>query len=241
MANFNTHLVGAAAVSGLAATCCLGAQLASPKTVLLYFSMGTAGGLLPDLDSDKSIVSRILFNTLSVYFSFLLMFTQATHYSVIELLMIFGLGFALANLFVSYGFERLTIHRGMFHSIPAGFAFWFFISFLTYKLAPLSEVQAWLCGFFVFLGYIVHLILDEVYSVDLMNKRIKRSFGTALKMANAKDPAATIFTYIIMFAALYLSPAVSDFYDMVTSAETYQVLRDNLFPTGTWFRGFPGG
>jgi hypothetical protein len=31
------------------------------------------------------------------------------------------------------------------------------------------------------IGYLTHLVLDEFYSVDLFNRKIKRSFGTALK------------------------------------------------------------
>jgi hypothetical protein len=31
------------------------------------------------------------------------------------------------------------------------------------------------------LGYVTHLVLDEAASVDLLGRRVKRSFGTALK------------------------------------------------------------
>ena len=36
-------------------------------------------------------------------------------------------------------------------------------------------------GLFVSVGYVIHLVLDEIYSVDLTGARVKRSFGTALK------------------------------------------------------------
>ena len=56
MANFNTHLIVASTASGLTATGLMGAGVAEPREVLLYFSAGTLGGLLPDLDSDNSIL-----------------------------------------------------------------------------------------------------------------------------------------------------------------------------------------
>ena len=33
----------------------------------------------------------------------------------------------------------------------------------------------------VILGFLSHLLLDEMFSVDLRGTRIKRSFGTAMK------------------------------------------------------------
>ena len=44
------------------------------------------------------------------------------------------------------------------------------------------EGVAWLAGAFMFAGFITHLTLDEIYSVDVMDTRIKSSFGTALKL-----------------------------------------------------------
>ena len=37
-------------------------------------------------------------------------------------------------------------------------------------------------GLFVLIGFIIHLVLDEIYSVDVEGAVIKKSFGTALKL-----------------------------------------------------------
>ena len=46
----------------------------------------------------------------------------------------------------------------------------------------------------VFLGFILHLALDELYSVDLMGRRLKKSWGTAMKFFG-KDSVSNIVTY----------------------------------------------
>lgn len=235
MANFNTHLIVAAAGTGLVATGCLGAEIASPREVVLYFSLGTAGGLLPDVDSDSSIISRIMFNCIAVYASFLLMFTQASRFAVIELIMVWLLAFFLINSVLVSLFENFTVHRGMFHSIPAAFAIWFATNTMAFWLGKATDLQAWFCGLFVFLGYIIHLCLDEIFSVDLMNRRIKRSFGSALKAHNPKDVPSTVITFALMTFLFFMNPAPWDFIETLTSGNTYATLTNNLFPDGPWF------
>ena len=64
MANFNTHLAVAAVGSGLCATVALAGH-AAPQNYLLTLTLaGTIGGILPDIDLDKAIPSRILFSAL---------------------------------------------------------------------------------------------------------------------------------------------------------------------------------
>ena len=85
MANFKTHISVAAAVSGTLAIGCLGGGIASRNEVLLYFTLGTIGGILPDVDADNSIPVRFLFSTLAIIFSFLAMFSKIDAYSLLEL------------------------------------------------------------------------------------------------------------------------------------------------------------
>ena len=47
------------------------------------------------------------------------------------------------------------------------------------------------------MGYLMHLVLDEAYSVDFNNKRIKRSFGTALSLYK-KNRFINIFCYTLL-------------------------------------------
>ncbi|MBS1221254.1 MAG: rane-bound metal-dependent hydrolase, partial [Proteobacteria bacterium] len=123
MADFNTHLMGAAAVSGLAATALVMTGMFPHQAVIGYFVLGVIGGLLPDLDSPTSVPIRIAFAALAVVAGFLVVFTFGRRYSLVELVILwFG-----CFLFIRYGlfnlFDRVTVHRGLIHSIPAGVSF----------------------------------------------------------------------------------------------------------------------
>src|SRR5215469_7081608 len=83
-------------------------------------------------------------------------------------------------------FARFSYHRGIWHSLLA-MAFCAFVTAGVYsRLLQRDEGVAWLAGGFMSVGYLTHLILDEIYSVDVMDTRIKASFGTALKLVDAK-------------------------------------------------------
>ncbi len=96
-------------------------------------------------------------------------------------------------------FKRITVHRGMLHSVPftllfAEIVFWF--------VQPFSmEVRLLLAGT-AWTGALSHLLLDEIYSVDFDGKqlvRLKRSFGTAFKFWDSRYPVTSAFLYILVF------------------------------------------
>jgi len=77
-------------------------------------------------------------------------------------------------------FRRFTKHRGMWHSIPAALI----AGLATFLVCGCPELgvrvfKAWA----VVIGFVSHLVLDEIYSVDWRGRkiRVKSSFGTALK------------------------------------------------------------
>ncbi len=77
--------------------------------------------------------------------------------------------------------KRYTVHRGMFHSLPAAVIF----GEIAFLLASGDDVRlrAYKAGAVV-LGYLSHLLLDELYSIQWSHGRLrlKNSFGTALKL-----------------------------------------------------------
>ena len=108
-------------------------------------------------------------------------------------------------LFIRFGLTKFiqayTVHRGMWHSIPAAAI----AGLVTFWLCscPEQHVQLYKAGAVV-AGFVWHLILDEIYAVQARGIRLrtKKSFGTALKMFS-KSPWANISTYgklIIMIA-----------------------------------------
>jgi hypothetical protein len=67
-------------------------------------------------------------------------------------------------------------------------------------------LHCWLSGFFIGFGFLVHLLLDELYSVDLTNRRMKKSFGTALKLYSYRNKTSSILMLICTLALAWITP-----------------------------------
>ena len=235
MANFKTHLAVAAVGSGLLATVCLGAGMSSPEEVVTLSAVGTMGGLLPDIDLDHSSPTKLMFTALAIVFAFLVAFNRAAHYSIVELWLVWGLSYAAVRYLAWRMFSELTIHRGIFHSLVAALFFWFLATSLSYYLFDLSALFAWSVGFFIFFGYMLHLLLDELFSVDLLNSRLKSSFGTALKVADFNNARTSLMMTTAALLTFFATPSAQQFTAWVMNKQTYINIADRFLPEGMWF------
>jgi len=138
-------------------------------------------GMLPDLDSDNGVPLRETMAFTAAIVPMLLVGhfeTLALSYDAMVLVAV------SMYLFVRFGITRMirkyTVHRGMFHSVPAGLIF-AGLAFLVCGTAPI-EIRCYKAGG-VMAGFMSHLLLDEIYSIEWKGGcwRFKRSFGTALK------------------------------------------------------------
>lgn len=235
MANFNTHLFVASTCSGVASGTLLVAGLAQPNEALLYFILGSVGGILPDMDSDNALIIKLIFNFLAVYCSFLIVFVLIGRFSLAELLLIWLLAF----LSVAYGvagiFRKWTVHRGLFHSFPAAILGAASTVALAFHFFHLTQITAWFAGIFLWLGFLSHLILDELYSVDLTNRRIKKSLGSALKLADSKNPLGSLLLYALVIGVLWMGPSPVEFWLEVQQKIGNTHLTMRLLPHGKWF------
>ncbi|CAN2041360.1 inner membrane protein [Candidatus Magnetomoraceae bacterium gMMP-15] len=238
MADFKTHLCAASVISIVNSTILFGAGIASSGNVIMYFSLGIVGGILPDVDSNSSIPLRIMFNFFAVFFSFLAMFSQIKSYSIVELLLVWLAIYLVIRYLLFKVFKQFTVHRGLFHSIPAGFFFGFLTAAVSYHIYNVDAVNSWMNGFFICTGYIVHLIMDEIYSVDLVNTTLKRSFGSALKLFNVKKWRLYLFLYLSVIAMYYLAPGPETALDRLFNLETYQNIKNSFLPEDKWFENF---
>ncbi|OHB82807.1 MAG: hypothetical protein A2V98_14785 [Planctomycetes bacterium RBG_16_64_12] len=116
------------------------------------------------------------------------------------------LGGALVYVFVRFGLgellRRYTVHRGMFHSLPAAVIF----GEVAFLLSCGSDVRIRLYeAGAVVIGYVSHLVLDELYSFQWHRGRLrlKKSFGTALKMFSHKW-WANVSTYVKLALLTYI-------------------------------------
>ncbi|WP_462322070.1 metal-dependent hydrolase [Halochromatium sp.] len=181
MANFRSHLTVGALVSGVAAFASYGEGLSNAVETQALFVLGTAASLLPDIDADDSKPVRGLFNIVGIVVGFMVAFRLAGRVGLFEQVGIW-LGSALLIAFpLRWAFAKLTVHRGIWHTLLMAIVITLTVTVVADSLLRLGPVLAWLAGGFVLLGYFTHLTLDEVASVDLLDRRVKRSFGTALK------------------------------------------------------------
>ncbi|MGE3536760.1 MAG: metal-dependent hydrolase [Candidatus Tectimicrobiota bacterium] len=235
MANFKTHLSVAAALSGAITTGFLVVGVTPPRDVWLYFTMGTLGGILPDIDAHHSIPGRMLFSFFALVSAFLVLFSRAALYSIVELVVLWLGTYIGVRYIVFQMFARFTVHRGVFHSLLAAAFFGLLTTCLAAHLFHLPPFMAWMSGLFISIGYLVHLILDEVYSVDLTGARVKRSFGTALKVMSGNMRATSVLL-LATIAVFCLTPSAEKFVQTVLSFQTYKSVKMKLLPHHGWFK-----
>lgn len=181
MAGFKTHLtVSTIAGVGYGAAAYLYYHVPLP-TCLLAGGLCSVSGMLPDVDSDSSRPLQESLAFASAVVPMMLVERLRQLDASPEMTVLYG---AAVYLFIRFAFgewiRRYTVHRGMFHSIPAALIFGELAFLVTSGDVNLRVYKAG--G--VFIGYLSHLILDEFYSIEWYRGRLrlKSSFGTALKL-----------------------------------------------------------
>lgn len=153
----------------------------SIESGLLAGGLCSVAGMLPDLDSDSGIPLRETSLFIAAIAPMLMIdrFRDMglTHeaMALAAMLVYIGIRFVAVEFF-----RRYTVHRGMWHSIPAAVA----AGLGAYLIMPCpSEAMRVYKSLAVFVGFMTHLILDEIWSLDFSRgrMRVKKSFGTALK------------------------------------------------------------
>ena len=183
-----------------------------PSTAFVGAALTTVGGLLPDLDSDSGVPVRELFSLTAVLVPLLMWRRLMNANFSDEDLFLFLVGIYVT---IRYGlsrfFKRITVHRGMFHSIP-GMLIVGLVVYLSYQ-HPSLRTRLFL-AFGVMIGFLSHLVLDELCSVDFQGLTIKlnKYAGSAVKFFSPSIIGTTC-TYLILLGLGYL--AVLD-YERIT-------------------------
>lgn len=202
MAGFSTHISVSTAV-GVGYGLWLHSQFELPwTTAAVTGGLCAVSGMLPDLDSDSGIPARETIGFTAAVVPMLLM-NRFYHVGMnFEQMLLIGIPL---YLFIRFGLGTLlkefTIHRGMFHSIPA----MLLAGFLTFLISDsaTTTLRA-LKGVAVSLGYLSHLVLDEIWSVEvsMTGTRLKSSSGTALKFFS-KSPFANSMCWGLLILVGY--------------------------------------
>jgi membrane-bound metal-dependent hydrolase YbcI (DUF457 family) len=169
-------------------------------TCALAATLCSVSGMLPDLDADGGtpLHESVAFAAAAVPVMLDDRFRQWgwTHESII-------LAGALVYLFIRFVLchvlQHFTVHRGIFHSLPVALIFTE-IAFLVCTTGDIN-VRYYKAGG-VLLGFMSHLILDEIWSIDLRHFRLKSSFGTALKLWSESKIATGMAYLIVAFTTL---------------------------------------
>jgi hypothetical protein len=239
MANFNTHFTVAAGASAVVSATLLSMEVVTPEQAVIAFGLGTLGGLLPDVDSAHSTSIKVGFNVLSLLMTIMLIFVKSSSYSLIEMGIVASLVFVgIRYAFLEF-FRKISKHRGMFHTVPVALIWGIVVASMCQWLFDLNSLVSWVYGFMITWGYLVHLILDETYSVDLGNRRMKRSSGTAFKFGMFKNRNQQIQTAVI-YASIPLLFMIAPETDMIQTAifsqEAWLNFKDIILPyDGRWF------
>jgi LexA-binding, inner membrane-associated putative hydrolase len=169
-------------------------------------------------------------------------FSRAETYSIVELACVWIAVFLIIRYIPYKIFIRFTRHRGIFHSLLAALFFGLFSTAIAYHLFSLNALTAWLTGCFVAIGYVIHLTLDEMYSVDVTGAKIKKSFGTALKFASYTNLKTSIGLGIATVLVFYFAtPTLDTFLQTLGNGRVYASFYDRFLPKDRLFNlPFPG-
>ena len=179
MAGFKTHIATSTTLGigyGSAAFLLFDAP---PGDCLLAAGLCSVSGMLPDLDSDSGVPVRESITFAAAVVPMLMMRRFETLGMTPETMVLAASAVYLVIRFaVAEIFKRFTVHRGMWHSIPACLI----AGLLAFLICDGNDLKlrVFKAGG-VTLGFMSHLVLDELWSVDVWRLRLKGSFGTALK------------------------------------------------------------
>jgi hypothetical protein len=236
MADFATHMGWGAVGAGLAASATYAADIVPSSELLTLTTAGVIGSVLPDIDLEKAIPSRSLFTGLGLALAFVVLFNFRATYSIIELWLIWLAVFVSIRFGAYHIFHRTAIHRGIFHSLLAALFFMALTAVIIAYSLGRDPVVAWMGGLFVFFGYVIHLVLDEIYSVDVTGVRLKRSFGSALKLFDRHSVSASLLMAGALVATLLITPPSEKFRRIMRPGQVTQFFRERMLPQKGWFQ-----
>ena len=188
MADFHTHITVSTLVGiGFAATGATVYELPL-ATCAIAGGLCSVCGIMPDLDSDHAVPARETLSFLAAVAPMLLFYRFHYEGLATENILLFG---APLYLLIRFGFGQMlkvSVHRGMFHSIPAALI----AGLIAYLLCDTGvNFGRTFKGVGAVIGYLTHLVLDEIWAVQVTGGhfRLKKSFGTAMKLFGNSGPA----------------------------------------------------
>ncbi len=216
MAGFKTHITTSTVLGVAYAGGAWFAFDVPPSTCIVAGGLCSISGMLPDLDSDSGVPVREMISLLAAAVP-MLMLNRFKHLGLSEEMMACAsiVIYCILRFGVAEIFKRYTVHRGMWHSIPAcaiaGLVTFLVVSGEDFNIRLFKTMA-------VVIGFMSHLVLDEFWSVNvgLGGVRVKKSFGTAIKFySNSLWGTVSTYAKLVLVALLAMGdPAIMERYDL---------------------------
>ncbi|MGB3750332.1 MAG: hypothetical protein WA945_02090 [Arcobacteraceae bacterium] len=210
MASFAQHVNTAVVISGIAIAPLYGSSLIDINQALALLFFGLIGGILPDIDLENSKPIQITSSILSIFIPLLAILTLLESLSISKMLFIWFLSSLLLHFFIFKVLLNLTVHRGVIHSVPMGIVFAQVLFIVFHEVLHFEALFSLLCSIFLFMGFIIHLLLDELVSLNAFGMSFKKSLGSALKFYDSNNIVGSIFLYICIIIMAVSYPINSD-------------------------------
>ena len=215
--------------------------------------------MLPDIDSDSGVPFRESMGFAAAIIPCMMLDRfRDLGLNYEQFILATGCMYLLVRFGVARLISKYTVHRGMFHSLPAAVIF-AGVAFLVSGSHDLQLRYFKSAG--VFAGVMSHLVLDEIYAVEWKGGRwrFKKSFGTAIKLwgkstwSNFSTYAKLVFIVLMilgepMVMERYghvtplaidrrnlgekISGAASDATALATNSESNSPITGNVYPPG---------
>ena len=203
MADFKNHWRFGLLTSSVSATTLAWLEMYNTRLLPMLVIVGWVGSIIPDIDSDTSKPRRLIFDGLCFLLPPALIYRMPLlHSTPIYAVLSWALMAVLILKPLKWIFKRYTKHRGVFHSIPAALIYSVACALLAFhEAAPKNlQVSIMIIGF---IGFITHLVLDEIWAVDFNGSlpSRKRSFGTALNWGGS-SVKANYLLYIVLILSV---------------------------------------
>ena len=217
MAGFKTHItVGTFTGFALMLLSYVAGLTANLTVAILVFLNTGIGSFLPDLDSDSGLPVKIIFGVYGLLLAALVFFISynATNFNTIITIALTIVTYIIVQFILQPLFKKYTKHRGMFHSVPAIFIS-FLIALISLGYFNINELDKFLLSTAISVGYFSHLLLDEIYSTNILTGKIKpkKSLGTALKFtSHSKKQNIAVYSFLILLLFIAM-PTIFDIFE----------------------------
>ena len=212
MASFEQHLIVTKVVIGITLVPISASGLLGLEESFIALCIGVIGGLLPDSDSSSSTPIQILFKLVSIFFPLAVLILLADNIPLLYMLGIWLASSIVLSYLVFGIFFKMVVHRGVVHTIPMGVLTGQLTMALSYYIFDLSITESTIFGYFMIFGFLLHLILDEIASLNLLGAKFKKSLGTALKLYDSRNKIGTLSIYCFISILFYFMPLDFDIF-----------------------------